>query len=149
MALTPNDGDDLPLADINVTPLVDVMLVLLIIFMVAAPMLHQGLQVTLPRAQAQPLPTEKKEPVVLTLTKEGMVFYEKTPIHPSQLGERLLPLIRARAAQGVFLKADKDVTYGRVMELLDVLRQGGLVDVGLVTEAQGVGEAAKARERRP
>lgn len=136
MAFTPDDGseDGSLQADINVTPLVDVMLVLLIIFMVAAPMLQQGVKVDLPRVASQPLPTDRQQPFVLTLQKDGLVYADKTPIHPSQFEARLLPMAKAKAKEGVFLRADKEIPYGRVIELLELLRRGGVVDVGLVTE---------------
>ncbi len=129
-----SDPEDQVLADINVTPLVDVMLVLLIIFMVAAPMLHQGIKVALPKAEAQPLPQDVKDPLVLSINRDGIVYLRDTPVHPSQLVQRLLPQLQARAQKSVFLKGDKDVPYGKVIEVLEVLRQGGIVDVGMVTE---------------
>ena len=128
------DPEDQVLADINVTPLVDVMLVLLIIFMVAAPMLHQGIKVALPQAQAKPLPQDVKDPLVLSINREGIVYLRDTPVHPSQLVQRLLPQLTARGEKSVFLKGDKEVPYGKVIEVLEVLRQGGIVDVGMVTE---------------
>ncbi len=128
------DSEDEVLADINVTPLVDVMLVLLIIFMIAAPMLHQGIPVELPKAQAQPLPQDVKDPLVLSVNRDGIVYLRDTPVHPSQLVQRLLPQLQARSDKSVFLKGDKDVAYGKVIEVLEVLRQGGITDVGMVTE---------------
>ena len=126
------------LAEINVTPLVDVMLVLLIIFMIAAPMLHQGIEVNLPEADAEQLPLRVEDPMVLSLNKQGLVFIRDTPVHPSQLVDRLQPLLEARGDDSVFLKGDKDLPYGKVIEVLDVLHQGGITHVGLVTEGTGV-----------
>ena len=140
MAFTPNDSDDEVLADINVTPLVDVMLVLLIIFMIAAPMMHQGIEVALPQAQAENLPVRDQEPLVLSINRDGIVYIQETPVHPSQLVERLLPLVEARADDSVFLKADRDVAYGQVVDVLDLLRQGGVVNIGMVTEPGRGGE---------
>ncbi|HEX4955612.1 MAG TPA: protein TolR [Thermoanaerobaculia bacterium] len=134
MALNLDDGDERALAEINVTPLVDVMLVLLIIFMIAAPLLQQGVKVNLPRAQAEPLKVETQDPLILTVAKDGLVYLGKTPIHSSQLVERVVPTLRSRNQSSIFLKGDKDVAYGRILEVLEVLRQGGIVDVGLVTE---------------
>jgi len=132
-------GDEEPLlAEINVTPLVDVMLVLLIIFMIAAPMLHQGIEVNLPEADAEQLPLRVEDPMVLSLNKQGLVFIRDMPVHPSQLVDRLQPLLEARGDDSVFLKGDKDLPYGKVIEVLDVLHQGGITHVGLVTEGPGV-----------
>ena len=132
-------GDEEPLlADINVTPLVDVMLVLLIIFMIAAPMLHQGIEVNLPEADSDELPLRVEDPMVLSLNKQGLVFIRDQPVHPSQLVDRLQPLLEARGDDSVFLKGDRDLPYGKVIEVLDVLHQGGITHVGLVTEGVNV-----------
>lgn len=128
-------GEDHVMADINVTPLVDVMLVLLIIFMVTVPMLHQGVEVALPEAESENLPQRVDDPIVLTMDRSKVVFIRDTPVHPSQLVERLLPLIEARGDTSVMLKADRDLPYGDVMELFSILHQGGITNIGLVTEA--------------
>jgi biopolymer transport protein TolR len=127
--------DDSPvMADINVTPLVDVMLVLLIIFMITAPMLHQGIDVALPQAEASNLPTHHEEPLILSINKQGLIYLRDQPIHPSQLVDRLLPFLEARRDRFVYLQGDKEVPYGRVVEVLDLLRRGGIENVGMVTE---------------
>ena len=133
LQLGPNDEDGL-LADINVTPLVDVMLVLLIIFMVTAPMLHQGIEVALPKAEAANLPPRVDDPLIVSINRDGLVFLKDTPIHPTQLVDRLTPLLKARGDNSVFLKGDRDVPYGKVVELLDILHRGGIENVGMVTE---------------
>lgn len=125
---------DRPIGEINVTPLVDVMLVLLIIFMIAAPMLHQGIEVALPEAEAQTLPLRTEDPLIVSVNRDGIVYLRDTPVHPSQLVERLLPLIEARGDDSVFLKADDQVPYGQVITVLDVLHRGGVVNIGMVTE---------------
>ena len=130
------------LGDINVTPLVDVMLVLLIIFMIAAPLLHPGIEVALPSAQAPALPLRIEDPLVVSVNRDGIVYLRDTPVHPSQLVERLLPLLEARGDETVFIKGDEAVAYGRVVELLDVLQQGGVTNLGMVTKDGG------ARRRR-
>jgi len=130
----PEHHDEDVLADINVTPLVDVMLVLLIIFMITAPMLHQGIEVALPQAEAENLPLRVDDPLVLTVNRDGLVYIEDTPVHPSQIAERLLPMIEARGDDTVFLKGDRGVEYGRVIEVLDVLHQAGVTRIGMVTE---------------
>ncbi len=128
-------GDEEPLlAEINVTPLVDVMMVLLIIFMIAAPMLHQGIEVNLPEADAETLPTRVDDPLVLSMNEQGLVFVQDKPIHPSQLVERLTPLLTARGDKSLFLKGDRDLPYGKVIEVLDILHNGGITQIGLVTE---------------
>jgi biopolymer transport protein TolR len=134
MAFNPGGDSDEPMADINVTPLVDVMLVLLIIFMIAAPMLHQGIEVALPRADAKNLPLRVEDPLIVSIDRDGLVYLREVPVHPSQLVDRLLPMIKARGDDSVFLKGDRDVPYGRVIEVLDVLHRGGIVRVGMVTE---------------
>ena len=122
------------LADINVTPLVDVMLVLLIIFMITAPMLQQGIEVALPRTEAEALPAKSQEPLILTINRDGLIYLKDRPVHPTRLVEVLTPLLRGRADETVFLKGDRDVPYGKVVEVLDVLRKGGIVKIGMVTE---------------
>ena len=129
-----NDDDDALLGDINVTPLVDVMLVLLIIFMVTAPMLHQGIEVALPKAAAESLPQRTDDPLVLSIRRDGMVFVRDTPVHQTQIVDRLKSLLHGRSDQSVYLKGDRDVPYGKVMEVLDLLHQGGIQRVGMVTE---------------
>jgi len=134
MAFHTPDESDAVVSDINVTPLVDVMLVLLIIFMIAAPMLHQGIEVALPRSSAENLPVRSEDPLVVSITADGIVYLQETPIHPTQLVERLLPMIEARGDEAVYLKGDRGVPYGQVVDLLDVLHRGGVVHVGMVTE---------------
>lgn len=129
-----SDREEAILADINITPLVDVMLVLLIIFMITAPMLHQGIEVALPQADAEPLPMRIDDPLVLSVNRDGLVYVQDEPIHPSQLMERLQPLIAARGDETVFLKGDRELAYGIIMEVLDVLHDGGIQNVGMVTE---------------
>ena len=132
--LIPADDQEPLMAQINMTPLVDVMLVLLIIFMIAAPMLHQGIEVNLPEADAETLPLRVDDPLVLSMNAQGLVFVQNKPIHPSQLIERLIPLLTARGDKSVFLKGDRDLPYGKVIEVLDILHRGGITQIGLVTE---------------
>jgi biopolymer transport protein TolR len=128
------DDDDQVMADINVTPLVDVMLVLLIIFMIAAPMLHQGIEVALPRAEAQNLPMRMEDPLVLSVDRDGKLFLRETPVEIEDLVDQLKAQIESRGDDAVFLKGDRDVPYGRIVEVLDVLHRGGIVHVGMVTD---------------
>ena len=133
--------DEEVMTDINVTPLVDVMLVLLIIFMVTVPMLHQGVEVALPQTEANNLPQRVDDPIVLTMNRNKIVFIRETPVHPSQLVDRLLPLLEARGDESLLLKADRDLPYGEVMDLLAILNRGGITNVGMVTEAPRVRRA--------
>ena len=128
------DDDDQVMADINVTPMVDVMLVLLIIFMIAAPMLHQGIEVALPRADAQNLQMRTEDPLVLSIDREGGLYLRETQVEIEDLVAQLKVEIDARGDNSVFLKGDRDVPYGRVVEVLDVLHRGGIVHVGMVTD---------------
>ncbi len=129
-----SDPDEPILSEINVTPLVDVMLVLLVIFMITAPMLHQGIAVALPKANAKNLPLRVEDPLIVSINRDGIVYLGTTPIHPSQLAERLTPVLESRHDKSVFLKGDRDVPYGKVIEVLDLLHQGGIVHVGMVTD---------------
>ncbi|HEX9941308.1 MAG TPA: protein TolR [Thermoanaerobaculia bacterium] len=139
MAFSFGNGDEDPvLADINVTPLVDVMLVLLIIFMIAAPMLHQGVEVALPRANAENLPLRVQDPLVVSIDRNGRVYVRETAVETDELVSRVKAQFSSRGDDTVFLKGDRDVPYGKVIEVLDVLHQGGIVHVGMVTERQTV-----------
>jgi len=129
-----NGDDDPVMADINVTPLVDVMLVLLIIFMIAAPMLHQGIEVALPRAQATPLPLRMEDPLVLSVDRDGKIYLRETPIEIDDLIDQVKAQTAARGDDSVFLKGDREVPYGRIVEVLDILHRGGIVHVGMVTD---------------
>lgn len=129
----PTDDEEI-LSDINITPLVDVMLVLLIIFMITAPMLHQGIEVALPKSEAPAIPARAADPIVLSINRDGLIYLKEQPVHPTKLIEVLTPVLRGRSEETVFLKGDRDVPYGRVIEVLDTLHKGGIVKVGMVTE---------------
>jgi biopolymer transport protein TolR len=126
-----------PMSEINVTPFVDVMLVLLIIFMVAAPLLTVGVPVELPRTAAGALPTEQEEPLTITITADGGVQIQTTDIDPSDLLPRLRAIAAERASDQVFLRADGAVAYARVMEVMGALNAGGFSNIGLVTDIGG------------
>jgi biopolymer transport protein TolR len=133
---TGTDGEDESvLSDINVTPLVDVMLVLLVIFMITAPMLHQGIEVALPQAKAQNLPAQNQDPLILSITRDGMTYIRDEPVHETKLVERIKSELAGRRDQTVFIKGDRDVSYVTVVEVLDRLREGGVVQIGMITEA--------------
>ncbi|MGH9464986.1 MAG: ExbD/TolR family protein [Thermoanaerobaculia bacterium] len=131
------EQDESVLADINVTPLVDVMLVLLIIFMVTAPLLHHGIEVALPQADAPPMQLKVDDPLVLSINRDDIIYIQEEAVHPTRLVERLAPILTARGDRTVFLKGDRDLPYGRVIEVLDLLHRGGIREVGMVTERPG------------
>lgn len=121
-----------PMAEINVTPMVDVMLVLLIIFMVAAPMLTQGVQVALPQANAKPI--EQNQPVEIALKANGDIYVGSAKVAKEALVERLKLIQENRKEASIVLRADKDMSYGSVLEIMAALQSAGMVDVGMVTE---------------
>ena len=120
------------LAEINVTPLVDVMLVLLIIFIITAPMLVQGLKVNLPKQNAPALTSKTEEPVILPLTSDQIILLGDEPIHIKLLADRLGALL-AGSPRPVYLKADETLPYGFVVRVLAVLDSIGVEQVGMVT----------------
>jgi biopolymer transport protein TolR len=121
------------ISQINVTPLVDVMLVLLIIFMVTAPIIQQGVHVDLPEVAAGPL-TGSEEQLVVNLVKGGQVYLNDTPMTDAQLTEKLRAIAAARPDRQLYVRADRAVAYGEVMQVMAAIRAAGLVRVGLVTE---------------
>lgn len=125
------------MSEINVTPFVDVMLVLLIIFMVAAPMLTVGVPVELPRTSAGALPAEQEEPLSITLTADGTVLIMSTEIDPSDLIPQLRAVAAERRDNKVFLRADGAIPYERVVQVMGALNSGGFNNIGLVTEQGG------------
>ena len=127
-------GKRKPMAEINVTPFVDVMLVLLIIFMVAAPLLTVGVPIELPKTAATSLPQEQEEPLALAIAADGTLALQTVVVDR----ETLIPKLRAIAAERqddkVFLRADGSVSYATVMEIMGALNAGGFRDIGLVTD---------------
>jgi biopolymer transport protein TolR len=121
------------ISQINVTPLVDVMLVLLIIFMVTAPILQQGVTVDLPKVAAGPL-SGQEEQLVVNIGKTGQIFLNDTAMTPEQLGAKLKAIAAARPDRQLYVRADQAVPYGQVMRVMGTVHEAGLVRVGLVTE---------------
>jgi biopolymer transport protein TolR len=126
-----------PMAEINVTPFVDVMLVLLIIFMVAAPLLTVGVPIELPKTAAQALPSETEEPLTVTLAADGQVLIQTTEIDREDLVPRLRAIAAERADDRIYLRADGSVTYEQVAQLMGALNAGGFSSIGLVTDVGG------------
>ena len=121
------------MAEINVTPLVDVMLVLLVIFMVTAPMMQQGVQVNLPKADTRAM-TPAEESVVVSVDKRGSVFIDKEEVPAGELRKRLSAMFVTRAKKEVFLKADAGVPYGEVVRAMADIKGAGIERLGMVTE---------------
>jgi len=122
-----------PMGEINVTPLVDVMLVLLIIFMVTAPLLTQGVNIDLPEADAPSL-QQNIEPLVITVRANGNIYMQKHVIKINQLAPRIKAMRKAKSGLPVFIRGDAKTPYGRIAEVLALLESAGIKKVGLVTE---------------
>ena len=120
-----------PLAEINVTPFVDVMLVLLIVFMVAAPLLTVGVPVDLPRADAPPI-NERSEPVVVTVDAKGQIYIQNTAAKPNELVPRLQAMRASNPELRIYVKGDQALQYGRIMEVMGLINAGGINKVALV-----------------
>jgi biopolymer transport protein TolR len=121
------------MSEINVTPFVDVMLVLLIIFMVTAPMMVQGLNVDLPEATAKPLESEK-EHLILTINKDHQVFINDYQVTVESLGAKLIKILQGRSDREVYLKADKSIPYGIVVQVMAEIKGAGVENLGMITE---------------
>ncbi len=130
-------GRSAAMSEINVTPFVDVMLVLLIIFMVAAPLLTVGVPIKLPETAANAMPTEQEQPLTITLTADGLVLIQNTEVGDTDLIPRLKAIAAERKSDKVFVRADGSVTYERVAQLMGALNAGGFNNIGLVTDPGG------------
>ena len=126
-----------PIAEINVTPFVDVTLVLLIIFMVAAPLLTVGVSIELPKTAATPLPNEQEEPLTITLTETGNLWLQKTEIEFADIDNKLKSILAERNNDKIFLRADGTNSYETVMKLMGALNGAGFNNIGLVTDTGG------------
>ena len=125
-----------PMSEINVTPFVDIMLVLLIIFMVAAPLLSVGIEVDLPNTQAKPLKTEKERPLTLTLDGESNLFINEVKIEKSELRSKLLAIKKERESDEIYLRASKDIEYQNVAAILALVSNIGYSQISLVTDVE-------------
>ena len=128
------------MSEINVVPYIDVMLVLLVIFMIAAPLLTQGVKVDLPQADAEPLDIETQEPLVVTIDAAGSYYLnygenKDTPTEPRVLAARVGALLRHRPGLSIVVRGDENVPYGDVVILMTILQEAGAPSVGLMTEA--------------
>jgi biopolymer transport protein TolR len=125
-----------PIHEINVTPFVDVMLVLLIVFMITAPLLTQGVQISLPEVENAPI-NESKEPIQVSIKNNGALYIQTQQVDEKDLASRLQAIQKARPNASILLRADRGISYGKVMEVMSALQMSGLIDVGLVTHAPG------------
>ena len=133
MEVGSRNSDRGTMSQINVTPLVDVMLVLLVIFMVTAPMMQQGMQVNLPKAETKAI-NAKEESVVVTVDRTGKTFLDRTEVPSGQLKNKLASLFASRSKKEVFLKADRDVPYGDVVRTMAEIKAAGIERLGMITE---------------
>jgi len=135
------------MSEINVTPFVDVMLVLLIIFMVTAPMMIQGLNVDLPEATAKPLDSEKEQ-LVITINKDQQVFINDFEVTVEFLREKLVKVIQGRSDRDVYLKADKNIPYGIVVQVMAEIKGAGIEQLGMITEPAVIEKIRKAQKTK-
>ncbi|MBI0432821.1 ExbD/TolR family protein [Roseomonas sp. KE0001] len=138
------DGDSLPMADMNVTPLVDVMLVLLIVFMVAAPMMVVGVPVELPKTAA-PRAAAQRPPVVLTVAADGKTFIRQEEVPLAELVTRLRGLHEEDPEAPVYVRGDRSVPYGEVLHVMGRITQSGITRVSLIAEAEAGAGVVQAR----
>jgi len=134
-----------PMSEINVTPLVDVMLVLLIIFMVTAPLLTVGVPVDLPKTQAEVI-SDPEEPLVITVNAEGRLFLQETEVDVAGLAPRLLAITQNKLDTRIFVRGDRSIQYGRVMEVMGALTTAGFTQVALIAELPDSGAATAPAE---
>jgi biopolymer transport protein TolR len=130
-------GNLRPMSEINVTPFVDVILCLLIIFMVSAPLMTVGVPIDLPDTSAEALPSDDEEPLTVTLTPEGEVLIQTTPVPEGELIPRLQAIAAERDTTRIFLRADGGIAYNDVMRIMGALNAGGFREIGLVTDSGG------------
>mgnify|MGYP001176147854 FL=1 len=128
------------LSEINVVPYIDVMLVLLVVFMVAAPLMVQGVLINLPETTSEPLPREKSDPLIISIRNDGVIYLEtqstlNLPLNLKMLSEKVSKIIKANPSLQVVVRGDGNVRYQKVMELMSTLQASGVKDVGLITKA--------------
>ena len=128
------DSSDPTMSEINVTPMVDVMLVLLIIFMVTAPLMQQGVEVDLPQTHAQVIKNEKDQPIILSIDKDKKIYIGKTQVLRKDLETKLIHNEKLKKDKKIDLQADRTLEYGFVVDIVAVLRLAGIEQVGMLTE---------------
>ena len=133
MGFSPRNGKSGLVAEINVTPLVDVMLVLLIIFMVTAPMMSQGVDVDLPETTAKPLP-QKEKPIIISINRKGVITIDRIKVNRRLLRQKLAKLSAKSKDRPVFLNADKKVAYGEVVKIMADIKNSGFNKLGMITK---------------
>jgi biopolymer transport protein TolR len=131
-----------PLSEINVTPLVDVMLVLLIIFMVTAPLMTSGVSVDLPKANARPLNSDS-QPLTVSINAQGSIYLQNEEVDLGQLVAKLQAVSQNDVDRRIFVRGDKDLSYGRIMQVMGTVTQGGFTKVALLAEATSVQPASQ------
>jgi biopolymer transport protein TolR len=131
-----------PMSEINVTPFVDVMLVLLIVFMVTAPLLTVGVPVDLPQTRAQNI-SEPVEPLVVTVDRQGAVYIQETPVEMGVLVPRLVAITQNRPDTRIYIRGDRNLQYGRVMQVMSTINAAGFTRVALIAEMPPPGQAAE------
>jgi biopolymer transport protein TolR len=141
------------MSEINVVPYIDVMLVLLIIFMITAPLLTQGISVDLPKANANPVENQKDEPLVLSIDRDGRFYLNigdntEAPVEDSVVLERVSAVIRRNADTPVLVKGDQSVPYGRVVVGAALLQQAGAAKIGFLTDPKGLEDNDRGRRQR-
>jgi biopolymer transport protein TolR len=144
--MTPTSSDDNFVSDINVTPFVDVLLVLLIIFMITAPMMMQGVDVDLPEATNESLPAQE-EKLIISINKDGQIFISDYEVSLDSLGEKLQKVLEGRQNKEVYLKGDKTVPYGVVVRVMSELTAAGIDNLGMVTNPVGTEETGRAETK--
>lgn len=144
MAFSFNSDRKAAMSEINVTPLVDVMLVLLIIFMVTAPMMQEGVSVELPQAKGAPIAKEQQtEEIIISVSDKGNIFVNDVPVKEESLPARVAEASKDKPAREVYLRADKTVPYGTVVRIMGALKAAGIANLGMITTPQE--ETAPAR----
>lgn len=141
----PRRGRTQPMAEINVTPLVDVMLVLLIVFMVAAPLLTVGVAVDLPETSANPI-QDQGEPLTVTVSEDGTIYVQETAVEYASLVSHLEAVADAGYEQRIFIRGDQNRAYGDVVRVMGRINAAGFTRIGLVTEQEGGGEASSGQQ---
>lgn len=126
-------GSYKPMAEINVTPMVDVMLVLLIVFMVSAPLLSAGVPIDLPNSKAKPIQSEDNKPIEITIDKDGKIYLGETEMQESMIISVLTPMMRGQEERRIYIRADQTLDYGRVMSVLGLINGAGFSHVALIS----------------